>query len=168
MLVLGIDPGLAITGYGLIRETAQQDLQAISYGVIQTSPGMVLQNRLLNLYNEVKQLILLHRPSSAAVEKLFFQKNMTTALSVGQARGVILLALAEQDVPVAEYSPKEIKQAATGFGGATKQQIQEMVRTLLSLPQAPQPDDAADALAVAICHIHTDRLRELIDQEKLA
>ncbi len=162
MSVLGIDPGLATTGYGVIRETEQREIHAIDFGVIQTAKDLRVEERLLQIYVGIKNLILVNQPESAAVEKLYFQKNVTTAMTVGQARGVILLALAEQHVPVLEYSPKEVKQAVTGFGAASKQQMQQMVRTLLSLPDIPRPDDVADALAVAICHLNGSRLRELI------
>ncbi len=162
MLVLGIDPGTATTGYGLIREAADGSLQAVSYGAILTPADMPMPDRLVSLYEQLDQVILLHRPDSSAVEKLFFQKNVKTALSVGQGRGVVLLALAQAKLPIAEYTPLEIKQAVTGYGGADKQQMQEMVRLLLGLEKRPKPDDAADALAVAICHLHSARLQNLI------
>ena len=161
MLVLGIDPGTATTGYGLIRENAAGELQVEDYGVIETPPGLPMPERLLELHHSLSKLLLLHRPESGAVEKLFFQRNVTTALSVGQARGVALLALAEAGLPVGEYTPLEVKQAVVGYGGADKNQVQQMVRALLDLPEIPRPDDAADALAVAICHLHSARIRNL-------
>jgi crossover junction endodeoxyribonuclease RuvC len=109
------------------------------------------------LYNDLKELIALHRPDTCAVEKLFFQRNVSTAITVGQARGVALLAIAEAGLDVAEFTPNEVKQAVAGYGSADKRQVQEMVRTLLSLPEIPRPDDAADALAIAITHLHTHR-----------
>ena len=109
------------------------------------------------LYRELKALIALHRPDSGAVEKLFFQRNVSTAIGVGQARGVVMLALAEAGVAIAEYTPNEVKQAVVGYGAARKKQVQEMVRVLLRLPELPSPDDAADALAVAITHLNTRR-----------
>ncbi|MBK5106670.1 MAG: crossover junction endodeoxyribonuclease RuvC [Anaerolineales bacterium] len=161
MLAIGIDPGTAITGYGLVRELADGSLQVVDYGVIQTPAGQAMPDRLVQIYQQLKQIIVLHSPQSGAVEKLFFARNVRTALSVGQARGVVLLALAESGVDVAEYSPNEIKQAVVGYGGAEKMQVQLMVKALLDLEQIPQPDDAADALAVAICHLHSARIRSL-------
>jgi crossover junction endodeoxyribonuclease RuvC len=166
MLAIGIDPGTAITGYGLVRELADGSLEMVDYGVIQTSAGQAMPDRLVLLYQELKQIILLHEPQSGAVEKLFFARNVRTALSVGQARGIALLALAESGVSIAEYSPNEIKQAVAGYGGAEKMQVQMMVQALLDLEQIPQPDDAADALAVAICHLHSARMRALEDQSE--
>ena len=161
MLAIGIDPGTAITGYGLVRELDDGSLQVVDYGVIQTPAGQAMPDRLVQIYQQLKQIIVLHSPQSGAVEKLFFARNVRTALSVGQARGVALLALAESGVEVAEYSPNEIKQAVVGYGAAEKMQVQMMVQALLDLEQIPQPDDAADALAVAICHLHSARIRSL-------
>jgi crossover junction endodeoxyribonuclease RuvC len=163
MLVIGIDPGTAITGYGLIREDISGKLTVVDYGVIQTPADSPMPQRLLLLYKQLKDIVLLHRPDSAAVEKLYFQKNVRTAISVGQGRGVAILALAELDMEIAEYTPLEVKQAVVGYGGADKFQVQHMVRNLLDLDGIPQPDDAADALAVAICHIHSARLQSLLD-----
>lgn len=160
MLALGIDPGTATTGYGFVRATDQGDLEAVDYGVVLTPAGESPEKRLLLLYQQLKQLILLHRPQSAAVEKLFFQRNVTTAIAVGQARGVILLSLAEAGISVSEYTPLEVKQAVVGYGGAPKKQVQQMVRVILRLDEIPKPDDAADALAIAICHLHSTRLAE--------
>jgi crossover junction endodeoxyribonuclease RuvC len=161
MLVIGIDPGTAITGYGLVREEQNGALTIVDYGVVRTPAKMPMPQRLLKLYRELKEITLLHRPDSGAVEKLFFQKNVTTAISVGQGRGVAILALAEAEMSVAEYTPNEIKQSIAGYGGADKTQMQYMVRALLNLDEIPQPDDAADALAVAICHIHHARMNAL-------
>ena len=156
-LALGIDPGTATTGYGLVRLTEEGGLEAVSFGVIVTPPNTPAPERLRMLYGDLKDLLTLHRPDCVAVEKLFFQRNVSTALAVGQARGVVLLAIAEAEREVAEYTPNEIKQAVVGYGSADKRQVQEMVRTLLGLPEIPKPDDAADALAVAITHLHTKR-----------
>jgi len=134
--------------------------------VILTHAGDTMGNRLKKIFNDLSALLLLHRPDSSAVEKLFFQRNVTTALSVGQARGVILLAMAEHYIPIAEYTPMEIKQAIAGYGGADKLQVQQMVKALLGLNDIPRPDDAADALAIAICHIHTSRFARLTGVEK--
>ncbi len=164
MLAIGIDPGTAITGYGLVREEEDGSLTVVDYGVIQTSAEHAMPDRLVQIYQQLKQIIDLHSPQSGAVEKLFFARNVRTALTVGQARGIALLALAESGVTIAEYSPNEVKQAVVGFGGADKIQVQKMVQALLELDQIPQPDDAADALAVAICHLHSARMRALEDR----
>jgi crossover junction endodeoxyribonuclease RuvC len=162
MLVIGIDPGTASMGYGLVNEEENGSLSAVAYGVIQTPAQQPMQNRLLLLYQQLRQILFLHRPESSAVEKLFFARNTRTALAVGQARGVALLALAENGTELHEYTPMEIKQAVTGYGGADKNQVQELVRALLGLDSVPKPDDAADALAIAICHIHSHRLQLLV------
>ncbi len=162
MVVVGIDPGTATTGYGLVRD-APAGIELVTYGVITTPAGMPLEQRLFILYKELKQLTQIHRPESAAVEKLFFQRNVTSALSVGHARGVALLALAEAGIPVSEYSPLEVKQAVAGYGGADKNQIQLMVKALLNMAETPRPDDAADALAVAICHLHSAAINQLLE-----
>ncbi|MEW5869488.1 MAG: crossover junction endodeoxyribonuclease RuvC [Chloroflexota bacterium] len=162
MLVIGIDPGTATTGYGLVREDEDGSLAAVDFGVILTPAGLPMPQRLLELYRRLTEILLLHHPQSGAVEKLFFQRNVTTAISVGQGRGVVLLALAQAGLDVEEYTPMEIKQAVAGYGGADKHQVQQMVRALLGLEQAPSPDDAADALAVAICHLHSAQARRLL------
>lgn len=162
MLVIGIDPGIGKTGYGLVNEN-EKGIQAVAFGVILTEINGKSDIRLVSLNEQLNTIINLHKPEAAAVEKLFFQRNISTAISVGQARGVALLALAKHHVPVAEYGPKEIKQAVTGYGGADKRQMQHMVATLLGLNSIPRPDDAADALAVAICHLHN--LRNIILQQ---
>lgn len=159
MLTIGIDPGTATTGYGLVREEKDGTLTVVDYGAILTSPDQPMPQRLLELYNRLQELLLLHRPQSGAVEKLFFQRNVRTAISVGQGRGVVLLALASAGVPVMEYTPLEVKLAVAGYGGADKSQVQYMVKAILSLEDIPRPDDAADALAIAICHIHSYRLK---------
>lgn len=161
MLVLGIDPGTATTGYGLIRETARGDFEVVDYGVIITPAGMAQEKRLLILYERLCEIFLLHQPNMGAVEKLFFSRNVTTAIAVGQARGVIMLTFGQQGLPVAEYTPMEIKQAVTGYGGAEKRQVQLMVQSILGLAELPRPDDAADALAVALCHLQNYRMRAI-------
>ncbi len=165
MLVIGIDPGTATTGYGLIRQAPDGSISMVDYGVMETSPDLPMSQRLLSLHEQLSQIILLHRPQSGAVEKLFFQRNVTNAISVGQARGVVLLALAQAGLPVAEYTPMQVKQAVAGYGGADKNQIQQMVRALLDLQELPRPDDAADALAVAICHVHSASYQALYDAQ---
>jgi crossover junction endodeoxyribonuclease RuvC len=164
MLVIGIDPGTATTGYGLIKENDDGSLTVCAFGVISTPSDMPMPQRLLQLFRGLQELLLLHRPDCGAVEKLFFQRNVRTALSVGQARGVVLLALAQAGLYINEYTPLEVKQAVAGYGGAEKLQVQLMVKALLDLEELPQPDDAADALAVAICHIHSARLRKLYQE----
>jgi crossover junction endodeoxyribonuclease RuvC len=162
MLVIGIDPGTAITGYGLVREKEDGTLEAVEYGVIETPAKSPMPERLVLLHEKLKEILSQQQPDSSAVEMLFFQRNVKTAITVGQGRGVVLLALAQADVPIAEYTPLEIKQAITGYGGADKRQMQDMVRTLLNLEEAPKPDDAADALAVAICHLHSVKMQGLM------
>jgi crossover junction endodeoxyribonuclease RuvC len=164
MITLGIDPGTAITGYGIIKEEQDGCLVIIDFGVIRTSPEQPQANRLVHLYQKMKELILLHHPEMGAVEKLFFERNVRTALNVGQARGVALLAMAESGLKIGEYTPLEVKQAVVGYGGADKNQVQQMVKTILGLESIPHPDDAADALAVAICHIHSTKIRDLYDE----
>jgi crossover junction endodeoxyribonuclease RuvC len=163
MLVVGIDPGTATTGYGFVRETDLGDLEVVDFGVILTQAGELPEVRLLQLHNRLNELIHLHQPDGGAVEKLFFQRNVTTAIAVGQARGVVLLSLAESAIPVAEYTPLEVKQAVVGYGGADKNQVQQMVKALLQLSEIPRPDDAADALAIAICHLHSNRFLRLLE-----
>ena len=158
-LVLGIAPGTATIGYALVRDLPDGNCVALAYGVIETPKTETDAARLGLLYARLNEILILHHPDSAAVEKLFFQKNVTTAIAVGQARGVILLALAQTGLEVGEYTPNEVKQAVTGYGSADKKQVQEMVRVLLGLEKIPRPDDAADALAIAITHLNTRRYR---------
>jgi crossover junction endodeoxyribonuclease RuvC len=158
MLVIGIDPGTASTGFGLVEQSEDGRLSCVEAGVLSTPAGQPMAERLLSLYAQLNEVLLLHRPESAAVEKLYFQKNVTTALSVGQARGVAMLALAQAGLEISEYAPREIKLAVTGYGAADKGQVQRMVQTLLEMPELPRPDDAADALAVAICHVHSRQI----------
>lgn len=157
MRVLGVDPGIAITGYGVVEEVGTV-LKPLVFGAIRTPAGRPLPTRLQLIYRKIRALTAEWQPSAAAVEELFFSSNTRTAMGVGQARGVALVALADAGLPVAEYTPLEVKQAVTGYGSADKVQMQEMVRLLLNLPEVPRPDDAADALAVAICHLHSARL----------
>jgi crossover junction endodeoxyribonuclease RuvC len=163
MLVLGIDPGLATMGYGLVRDE-DQALVPITFGVIRTPPKVATAERLMQLHRELDELLTVYHPDVAAVEELFFSTNARTALAVGEARGVALLTLAQAGLPIAEYTPMQVKQAVTGYGGAHKMQIQQMVRILLGLDDIPRPDDAADALAVSICHHHSARLAALTQQ----
>ncbi len=164
MCILGIDPGTATTGFGLVRETST-GVESVDYGVISTSPEESMEKRLLKIYREIKKILDDHHPKTCAVEKLFFRRNVTTAISVGQARGVILLALSEKNIPIAEYTPNEIKQAVVGYGAANKKQVQLMVQAILNLELMPKPDDAADALAIAICHLHSGRIMDLLKNQ---
>ncbi len=159
-LVLGLDPGTATLGYGLVAVEGER-VTYVACGVIKTSSGDPIELRLRRLYSELKDLMERYRPSEVAVERLFFARNARTAIAVGQARGVALLAAAQAGAPVSEYTPLQIKQAVTSYGRADKVQIQEMVRVLLGLQERPEPDDAADALAVAICHVHCSRFASL-------
>ena len=161
MRVIGIDPGTAITGWGVVEGGDGDDLQMVAAGVVRTAAGTPLPQRLQIIYNDLTALIKEWQPETSAIEELFFSKNAKTALAVGHGRGVAMLALANANLPIAEYKPLEVKQAVTGYGGADKQQIQQMVKLLLSLEDIPRPDDAADALAIAICHVHSARLRLL-------
>jgi len=156
-LALGIDPGIATTGYGLVRLTRDGELVAVSFGIISTPKDSSAPARLEILFDQLKALLKKHKPDTAAVEKLFFQSNVKTALSVGQARGVIMLCLQKAGIEPFEYTPNEVKQAVAGYGGADKRQVQDMVRALLQLDSIPKPDDAADALAIAITHLNTTR-----------
>lgn len=161
MLVLGVDPGLATTGYGLVRESENR-LNAVAYGVVTTLPKQPLPTRLQQLYRELSAVIQQYQPDESAIEELFFSRNVRTAMTVGQARGVALLALVDADLPVTDYTPLTIKQAVSGFGGADKIQMQMTVKMLLQLEDLPRPDDAADALAVAIRHLHSARLNRIL------
>ena len=166
MLVLGLDPGLAITGYGLVKESPSGKLELLTYGAITTPAWEPLPKRLLRIDRELGSLIIEYGPDVVAVEELFFCKNVTTALIVGQARGVTILAAARNGLTVYEYKPMAVKQAISGYGKAPKSQVQEMVRMLLDLDEVPQPDDAADGLAVAICHLHNARLNNMINRQQ--
>lgn len=160
MRILGVDPGTARMGWGIIE--GDEEPQLVAYGTLTTPAGQPLAGRLCVLFRELGDIVGRYRPTSAALEELFFARNVRTAFSVGQARGVALVVLAEAGLPVSEYSPLEVKQAVTGYGRADKRQVQEMVRALLGLEEIPRPDDAADALAVALCHFHSARTQELI------
>jgi len=151
--VLGIDPGTALMGFGLIEGSGSKE-RALDFGVLSTPSTMVAEKRLQMLYRGVVDLILIHKPELVAVEELFFGRNVTTAIHVGQARGVVLLAAADNGIPIAEFTPMQVKMAVTGYGRADKLQVQMMVKTLLGLKERPKPDDVADALAVAIAALH--------------
>ena len=156
-LALGIDPGTATTGYGLVRLAPDGELVSVKHGVILTPKSATPPARLEMIYDQMQDILKEHKPDTAAVEKLFFARNVTTGIAVGQARGVVMLAIQKAGLEAFEYTPKEIKNAVAGYGGADKRQVQEMVRALLNLDSIPKPDDAADALAVAITHLNTRR-----------
>lgn len=151
MVVLGIDPGVATIGFGLVRvERGTNTL--LQYGVITTPAGLPLSQRLLQISNDMDQLLARFRPEEMAVEELFFTKNITTGISVAHGRGVVLLAAEKAGIPIYEYTPMQVKQAVAGYGGAQKRQVMLMTQRLLGMKEIPKPDDAADALALAICH----------------
>lgn len=151
MVILGIDPGVATIGFGVI-EASRQGNTLIQYGTITTPPGIPLSNRLLQIFDDMEELIHTFHPDEMAVEELFFNANITTGISVAHGRGVILLAAEKLGVPIYEYTPMQVKQAVVGFGKAEKKQVMLMTQRLLHMKQIPRPDDAADALAIAICH----------------
>ena len=151
MIILGIDPGYAIVGWGVIRYERGKFIP-VDFGAITTPAGMPFNRRLEILYDELTDLLTRHNPDTVAVEKLYFQTNAKTAIDVAQARGVTMLALQKKGVPVFEYTPLQVKSAVTGFGQAQKPQVMEMTKRLLRLKAVPKPDDTADALAIAICH----------------
>ncbi|MFH0903762.1 MAG: crossover junction endodeoxyribonuclease RuvC [Methanobacteriota archaeon] len=153
MIIIGIDPGLATVGFGVIRKEEDRIIP-VSYGCIRTSSEKQNPERLMEIYDEVKALFEKYTPSAVAVEKLFFTNNITSAMGVSEARGVIFLAAQQKNIPVIEYTPKQVKQAITGSGRADKKQMQEMIKRLLDLDEVPKPDDAADGLSIALCHIN--------------
>jgi crossover junction endodeoxyribonuclease RuvC len=155
MLSLGIDPGTAIVGYGLVHEADDGSYQALAYGAIRTASHEPMPQRLASIYSALQSLIAQYQPNRAAIEEMFFGRNTTTAITVAQGRGVILLALQQAALPIYQYKPNVVKQAITGYGGADKSQIQEMVRLLLNLDSIPKPDDAADALAIALTDLQS-------------
>ena len=156
MIVLGIDPGTAALGYGIIERTGGR-LREVDHGCLVTSPDLPLPERLLAIHTLVDELLALHKPGLMGVERLFFSKNVQTAFGVGQARGVVLLAAAQHGTPVREATPNEVKSAIAGYGAADKEQVQRMVQLVLGMSELPRPDDAADALAIATWVANTDR-----------
>ncbi len=165
MIIFGLDPGYAIVGYGVIEYKANK-FRVLDYGAITTSKDDDLNDRLLQIYNQLCGVMDTYKPDALSIEKLFFNTNATTAIGVAEARGVCLLAAKQRGLDIAEYTPLQVKQAVTGYGKAVKQQVQEMTRMLLNLQKVPKPDDTADALAVAICHAHsagslTEKLKNL-------
>ncbi len=161
-VVLGIDPGTAITGYGVVGQTTEGDYALLACGVIRTQPSTPMPLRLREIFTDLQGLMDEFRPNEVAVEKLFFGRNVTNAIAVGQARGAVLLAAALRDLNVAEYTPAEVKQSISGYGNAEKRQMQEMVQRTLNLPEPPRPDDAADGVAIALCHLQTIAFRRVV------
>ena len=153
MIILGIDPGLAIVGWGIIDYSGNK-FRTLDYGSIQTPAGRATEDRLVAIYDELSAIISKYKPAAMAVEELFWNTNQTTGIRVSQARGVILLCAAQNKIEIAEYTPLQVKQAVVGYGRADKKQVISMVTTLLNLVKPPKPDDTADALAIAICHAH--------------
>lgn len=156
MTILGIDPGYGIIGYGLVKYDGRR-FTPVQFGAIRTQIGAPMPDRLCELYDDLKTLLQTFHPEEAAVEELFFNQNITTGIQVAQARGVILLALAQKGLKPVSYAPSQVKMSVVGYGKAEKHQVMEMTRTLLGLDKVPRPDDAADALALAICHGHSMR-----------
>lgn len=163
MIILAIDPGTATTGFGVVEYKGNR-FKIKDYGVVLTEAKLATESRLQRIYEQLNYLITIHRPDHFVVEQLFFNSNVRTAIAVGQARGVCLLVAANGGVPVAEYTPLQVKQAVVGYGRADKAQVQQMVKAILNLEKIPKPDDAADALALAICHAHSYRANEMIRQ----
>lgn len=161
MKIIGIDPGYAIVGYGVI-DYRNNSFTTLDYGAILTTPEMPFPKRLHKIYAELSEILQKHKPDAMSVEKLYFTNNKTTGIDVAQARGVILLAAEQQGIPIYEYTPMQVKQAVVGYGKAIKSQMMEMTKRLLKLRELPKPDDTADALALAICHAHVapSRLNE--------
>ena len=151
MRILGIDPGYGITGFGVI-EANRGSMQLLGCGAITTPPGMDFSARLEIIYEDMRQLLEKTKPEAVAIEELFFGQNVTTGIGVAQSRGVILLAIRQAGLPVTSYKPSQVKQAVVGYGNATKHQVQDMTKRLLHLEKMPKPDDAADAIAIALCH----------------
>lgn len=160
--ILGIDPGIARMGYGVIESTGNR-ARPIAFGCIETAASLSVATRLQIIYRDLSDIIAQHEPSVMAVEQLFFNRNTTTAFVVGEARGVAILAAANHDMECVEYTPMQVKLAVVGYGKAEKSQVQEMVRTLLNLSEKPKPDDTADALAIALTHAHTSPLARAIE-----
>lgn len=166
MIIFGVDPGLAIVGVAVIKYDGIKSIP-LFYDTIKTKAGLPLSERLLTIYEKTNLIIDNFKPDAVAVEELFFNNNAKTAFTVGQARGVIILSCTLFNIPFYEYTPLQVKQAVTGYGRADKSQIQHMVKSLLGLSEIPKPDDAADALAIAICHAHSNKMTNIKNFNKL-
>ena len=151
MRILGIDPGYGITGFGIV-DAQRNQFQLLQYGAITTPAGTDFPVRLQMIYNDMTELLMVAKPDAVAIEELFFGQNVTTGIGVAQSRGVILLAIQQAGIPIFQYKPMQVKQAVVGYGNATKHQVQDMTKRLLHLTAMPKPDDAADAIAIALCH----------------
>ena len=151
MRILGIDPGYGITGFGIV-DAQRNNFQLLQYGAITTPAGTDFPLRLQMIYNDMTELLMVAKPDAVAIEELFFGQNVTTGIGVAQSRGVILLAIQQAGVPIFQYKPMQVKQAVVGYGNATKHQVQDMTKRILHLQSVPKPDDAADAIAIALCH----------------
>lgn len=160
MRILGIDPGIAIVGYGVIDKEGNR-YKTIAYDAVTTRAHTPLEQRLEKVYTGINEIIKMYKPDAMSIEELFFNNNAKTALTVGQARGVIILAAVQNNIPVYEYTPLQVKQALTGYGRASKSQIQQMMKSMLALTEIPKPDDVADALAIAVCHGNSMRFNSI-------
>lgn len=165
MLIMGIDPGIAISGYGFVEKNGN-DFKAVDYGVLRTESKIKTPERLKKIYIGYKKLIKKYDPQAVAVEELFYNKNAKSVIAVGQARGAALLAAGMLDKEIYEYTPPQVKQAVVGYGRATKLQVQKMTKMILGLEELPKPDDAADALAIAICHVNSSGFYKMINDER--
>lgn len=165
MRILGVDPGIATCGYGVVDSSGNL-LRMVTYGAVETDKNLAVERRLQLVYEGISELITTYQPDIISVEQLFFNRNVTTAIVVGQARGVILLAASQQGLPIMEYTPLQVKQSVVGYGKATKEQVILMVQRLLALREKPKPDDAADALAMAICALHSSTYSNLREKSR--
>ncbi|HCU07466.1 MAG TPA: crossover junction endodeoxyribonuclease RuvC [Clostridiales bacterium] len=165
MRIIGIDPGYAIMGYGIIDQNGNR-FTPVTFGCVTTDKALPMPDRLKRLYEGLTEVIAVHQPEEASIEQLFFNTNTTTAIQVGQARGVAILACANSGLSIFEYTPLQIKTSITGYGRAQKDQMQSMIKMLLNLTQIPKPDDAADALAAALCHGYSGQVKKLLYQMK--
>ncbi len=160
MLVLGIDPGTATTGFGLV-EAVNSHIELIRYGTVKTEATAVMPDRLCQICDQINEIITAYKPDVAAIEQLYYFKNAKTVITVAQSRGVIMMTAAKAGLEIAEYTPLQVKQSVVGYGKADKKQVQIMVQSILHMDTLPKPDDAADALAIAICHIHSCRMAKI-------
>lgn len=160
LIIMGIDPGIAILGYGVVRLKGNK-YEVMDFGALTTSSELSMPKRLTYIFENLNHLLELHNPDAFAIEELFFNKNIKTALTVGHARGVAILSASNRNIPVFEYTPLQVKQAIVGYGRADKKQMQQMVKLLLNLKETPKPDDVADALAVSICHGNSSKFSNL-------